>query len=374
MHREILQDWLTLNFVEGLGCTLVHRLIGEFGSPAAVLAASPERLRRVDGIGGKLVGKLTSPSCLENARKRALRELHLLSDRDVSLICLDDTRYPSLLRIIDDPPPLLYCKGNLDCLNRPAVALVGSRAASTYGKRISFELAGELTRRGVCVVSGLALGIDGEAHAGALAAGGPTIGVLGCGIDVVYPLRHASLFREMEVSGLLVSECALGDRPEGFRFPERNRIISGLAMGVVVVEAGMKSGSLITARLALGQGREVFAVPGRIDSLKSRGTHRLLQEGAKLVQNVDDIIEELAMPGMAADTPSPAARGLSASPGTREEERLLSCLDVYPATIDELVRESGFSQADVFDLLLSLELKGMIRQLPGQQYERLIRN
>jgi DNA processing protein len=374
MHRETLQDWLTLNFVDGLGCTLIHRLAGEFGSPGAVLSASPERLRAVEGIGGKLVAKLSSPSCLGKARKRAECELRILSERDVTLICLDDPRYPSLLRTIDDPPPLLYCRGDLDCLDRPAVALVGSRAASTYGRRISFELAGELTRRGICVVSGLALGIDGEAHAGALAAGGTTIGVLGCGIDVVYPLRHAALFRKMEIGGLLVSECAFGDRPEGFRFPERNRIISGLAMGVVVVEAGLKSGSLITARLALGQGREVFAVPGRIDSVKSRGTHRLLQEGAKLVQNVDDIIEELAMAGMTAETVAPAADSLAAKPGSREEERLLSCLDVYPATIDELVRQSGFSQADVFDLLLGLELKGMVRQLPGQQYERLVRD
>ncbi|MDY0350653.1 MAG: DNA-processing protein DprA [Desulfobulbaceae bacterium] len=370
MHRDILQDWLTLYFVEGLGCTLVYRLIGEFGSPAGVLAAPANRLRRVEGIGPGLAARLTAPSRLAEARERARRELRLLADRNICLLCLDDPCYPSLLRTIDDPPFLLYCRGDLDCLKRPAVALVGSRAASVYGKRISHELAGELARRGFCVVSGLALGIDGEAHAGALAAGGPTVGVLGCGIDVVYPRRHASLFRDMERRALLISEYALGVRPEGFRFPERNRIISGLSLGVIVVEAGMKSGSLITARLALEQGREVFAVPGRIDSARSRGTHRLLQEGAKLVQTVDDIIEELRLPGAA----SPATSGPAAAPGSREEQRLLSCLDVYPSTIDELVRESGFSQADVFDLLLSLELKGMIRQLPGQQYERLVRD
>ncbi|HHO47465.1 MAG TPA: DNA-protecting protein DprA [Desulfobacteraceae bacterium] len=373
MHRDTLQDWLTLYFLEGLGCTLVHRLVGEFGSPAEVLAAPANRLRRVEGIGAGLAARLTSPTRLAAAREQARCELRLLADRDISLLCLDDPCYPSLLRTIDDPPFLLYCRGDTACLNRPAVALVGSRAASVYGKRISHELAGELARRGFCVVSGLALGIDGEAHAGALAAGGPTIGVLGCGIDVVYPRRHASLFREMECRGLLVSEYALGVQPEGFRFPERNRIISGLALGVVVVEAGMKSGSLITARLALGQGREVFAVPGRIDSARSRGTHRLLQEGAKLVQAVDDIIEELRLSPL-SEAAVPVASGPAAAPGSREEERLLSCLDVYPSTIDELVRASGFSQADVFDLLLSLELKGMIRQLPGQQYERLVRD
>lgn len=318
-----------------------------------------------------MAGKLASPCCSAAARERARRELGLLAERNIALVCPDDSRYPALLRTIADPPALLYCKGDLECLARPAVAVVGSRAASTYGRRIAFELAGELARRGICVVSGMALGIDGEAHRGALAAGGSTIGVLGCGIDVVYPRRHGQLYREMEARGLLVSEYALGDRPEGFRFPERNRIISGLALGVVVVEAGIQSGSLITARLALEQGREVFAVPGRVDSAKSRGAHRLLQEGAKLVQGADDIFEELYLLQTAGGTADQAAAAPSAAPESGDEQLLLSCLDVYPATIDELVRESGLRQADVFDLLLRLELKGMVRQLPGQQYERL---
>jgi DNA processing protein len=366
----MLPAWLTLSFLPGLGCTRIHRLVDVFGTPAGVLAATPQSLRQVEGIGDKVSRVLADRAAVEAAGRQAELELRRLGDHKLVLLCPDDSRYPKLLRSIADPPALLYCKGDPVCLARPAVAIVGSRAATVYGKRISFELARELAGRGICVVSGMALGIDGQAHAGALAGGGATIGVLGCGADVVYPPQHGTLFEEVGRRGLLLTEYPLGSRPEAFRFPERNRIISGLSLGVVVVEASLKSGSLITAGLALEQGREVFAVPGRIDSAKSQGTHRLLQQGAKLVHGVDDILEELSLTGMLAEGTRDDLPGQPSAPMTEAEQQLWSCLEVYPLTVDQLVRQSSLDPAQVLSLLLDLELKGLVRKLPGQEYER----
>lgn len=369
MPENMLSAWLTLSFLPGLGSTRIHSLVRAFGSPAAALAASPRELRAVAGIGDKVSRVLADRAAVEAAGRRAERELQAVAARKLVLLCPDDIRYPDLLCTIADPPVLLYCRGDLSCLARPAVAMVGSRAATAYGRRICFELARELAARGICVVSGMALGIDGQAHAGALAGGGTTVGVLGCGADVVYPPQHGELYREVAGRGLLLTEYPLGSKPEGFRFPERNRIISGLALGVVVVEATLKSGSLLTAHFALEQGREVFAVPGRIDSTKSQGAHRLLQQGAKLVHSVDDILEELNLAGLAAVNRVPLPQPDS-SPLTGAEQQLLACLEVYPQTVDQLVRQSGCEPARILSLLLDLELKGLVRQLPGQEYER----
>jgi DNA processing protein len=373
MAENMLSAWLTLSFLPGLGSTRIRYLVDAFGSPAAVLAATPQSLRQVEGIGGKVSRMLADRTAIATAGRQAELELRRLADQNLILLCPDDPRYPELLRSVVDSPVLLYCRGDLACLARPAVAIVGSRAATAYGKRISFELARELAGRGICVVSGMALGIDGQAHAGALAGGGQTIGVLGCGADVVYPPQHAGLFAEVAEKGLLLTEYPLGSKPEGFHFPERNRIISGLSLGVVVVEASLKSGSLITAGLALEQGREVFAVPGRIDSVKSQGAHRLLQQGAKLVHSVDDILEELSLAGTFAEEAPSNHPGAQPALMTEAEERLWNCLDVYPLTVDELVRQSGCEPAQVLSLLLDLELKGLVRQLPGQEYERRAR-
>ena len=370
--NQPLQDWLALSFFPGVGCTLVNRLVQELGSPGRVLSARPGQLLAVEGVGRKLAGLIADPARVETARKRAGQEIEKAAEQNCGVLCPADNCYPAVLSDIADPPVALYCRGDLSCLRKPAVALVGSRAATSYGRRVSFELARELARNGICVVSGMAMGIDGEAHAGALAGGGATIGVLGCGVDIVYPYQHADLFEEVAAQGLLISEYHLGTPPDAFRFPERNRIISGASLGTVVVEASLKSGSLITARLALDQGREVFAVPGRIDSAKSRGTHRLLQEGAKLVNCVDDILEELDMAG-ALDQKQPGAPVSELLVELPEHEKhLFSCLEVYPVTIDELVRESGYAAPAVLQMLLGLELKGLVRQLPGQQYERRI--
>ena len=370
MQQHNLQDWLTLTFMSGLGCILIRRLVAEFGSPGRVLVADSSQIGRVEGIGTKVVRLFSDRAGIDQARDQARQELQALSRSAFFMTCLNDEEYPVLLKNIHDPPVLLYYRGSLECLALPAVAIVGSRAATTYGKRISFELGRELARRGITVVSGMAQGIDAEAHRGALAGGGSTVGVLGCGIDVVYPRLHAQLFDQAAENGAIVSEYALGTRPEGFHFPARNRIISGMVLGVVVVEATLKSGSLITARLALEQGREVFAVPGRIDSMKSQGTHRLLQQGARLVHCADDIVEELNLAASMHTVQGEEKSSGSSALISDAERRLLTCLDVYPVNIDELVYSSGLGSGEVYDLLLRLELKGMVRQLPGQQYER----
>ncbi len=367
--RDNHLNWLTLTAVPGLGPALTHRLLTVFGSPAEVLAAGQD-VARVEGIGKRLASIFTSRSCLDTARSWAKHELSRLRQTGIHLICCDDSLYPSRLHTIHDPPVVLYCRGNkLDCLNKFSVAIVGSRAATSYGKRISNMLAARLARSGIVVVSGLALGIDGQAHGGVLAAGGETIGVLGCGVDVVYPRSHARLYEQVAAQGVLVSEYPLGSRPEGFRFPARNRIISGISLGVIVVEATCRSGSLITARMALEQGREVFAVPGRIDSGKSEGTHRLIQQGAFLVQSAEDVVNELQLAAAMHPQPEAGDREQPAQDISTQEKQLLASLDVYPVNIDELATATGLESSQLHDLLLRLELKGLIRQLPGQQYE-----
>jgi len=363
---QTVADWLTLSLLPGLGCTLINRLVRCFGSPAAVLH-NPPGLRALPGIRPPLAEMLGDPRQIAEARRRALDELARLDQLDITLLTPDHPAFPSVLRDIPDSPVLLYCRGNLNWLDRPAVAIVGSRAASDYGRRIAAGLAADLAAAGVAIVSGAAYGIDAAAHRGALAGGGGTIAVLGCGVDVIYPRTHAELFARIAANGLVLSEYPLGTSPDAFRFPARNRIISGLAKAVVVVEATEKSGSLITARLALDQGREVFAVPGRVDSLKSAGAHRLIQQGACLISNAADILEALSW-----STSHAAAPQAGPMPElTETERRMLATLDVYPLDIDALVLASGLTVAEAHGVLLQLELKGLIRQLPGQQYERI---
>ncbi len=363
---NVAADWLTLSFLPGLGCTLINRLVECLGSPGAVLAAKGE-LGMIDGVGPRLQALLRDSGQVSQARQRATLELKRIEQVKGKLLTPDT--FPPLLRAIADNPALLWCRGDDQWLHRPAVAVIGSRAASDYGRRSAAALAAGLAEAGYAVISGAAYGIDAAAHRGALNAGGGTIAVLGCGVDVVYPRTHAELYTDIIAGGLLLSEYPLGTTPEGFRFPARNRIISGLAQGVVVVEATEHSGSLITARLALDQGREVFAVPGRIDSPKSAGTHRLIQQGAHLVHTVADIHEHLSWSGSLRAMPvrpSPAA-----VPITDLERQVLDSLDSYPRDIDTIVRQTGLCLVDLHGLLLQLELKGLVRQLPGQQFERV---
>lgn len=368
--RQELEDWLTLSFLPGLGCTLINYLVQQLGTPAAVLQQA-DRVASLPRVGPRLATLLRNGQDLAAARTRAQAELALVDRLKTRLLTLSSSEYPPALRTIADSPVVLYCRGHLNCLQRRAVAIIGSRSASDYGKRIATGLAAELAAMGITIVSGAAYGIDAAAHGGAMSAGGATVGVLGCGLDVIYPRSHASLFRDITDNGLLISEYPFGTQPEGFRFPARNRIISGLVEGVVVVEATEKSGSLITARLALDQGREVFAVPGRIDSPKSAGTHRLIQQGAHLVHTVDDILAGLAWN---QSSRSSASQTLLANDGGEldtQEGAILAQLDVYPRDIETIGRLTGFSLAELHGLLLQLELKGLVRQLPGQLYECL---
>jgi DNA processing protein len=368
--RPEVEDWLTLSFLPGLGCTLINHLVQQLGTPAAVLQ-NADRVTSLPRVGARLAATLRDGQLLVAARARAQAELALIDRLGTRLLTPSSPEYPPALRTIADCPVVLYCRGHLNYLQRRAVAIIGSRSASDYGKRIATGLAAELAIMGITIVSGAAYGIDAAAHGGAMAAGGATVGVLGCGLDVIYPRSHANLFRDITDKGLLISEYPFGTQPEGFRFPARNRIISGLVEGVVVVEATEKSGSLITARLALDQGREVFAVPGRIDSPKSAGTHRLIQQGAYLVHTVDDILIGLAwnQPNRSSAPERPLA-----SDGcelTAQEGAVLAQLDIYPRDIETIGRITGLSLAELHGLLLQLELKGLVRQLPGQQYECL---
>ena len=280
----------------------------------------------------------------------------------IAALSWTDIAYPVALSTIGDPPPLLWTRGRTDALGLPSVAIVGSRAASPYGLSVAEQLAADLAARGLVVVSGLARGIDSAAHRGALAGGGATIAVLGSGIDVMYPPEHATLAAEIAVEGAVVSEFVPGTLPQPWCFPLRNRIISGLARAVVVIEAGEKSGSLITARCALEQGRDVLAVPGNVLSGRNRGAHALLRDGARIVESADDILEEL---GMAPRPPS--ARAPTADP-------VLACLALGEACDLDLISErSGLPTSRLLPRLFELELEGHVRRAGGGRFVRIDR-
>jgi DNA processing protein len=369
MSDKPVIDWMALSFVPGLGSKGIMQLIARFGNPQEVFWACRTGRLQEGIVRKKVLAGLADPVPL---RKKAKLLLKRLQDGGAGAVCPDDSEYPQPLKEIADPPPVLYVQGRIELLNSLCMAMVGSRAATAYGKRSSFVLAQALASSGVTVVSGLALGIDSEAHRGALSVHGATIGVLGCGLDVVYPRQNSGLYDKIRKEGLLVSEYPLGIKPDGFRFPARNRIIAGLSKGVVVVEAARKSGSLITAEMALDEGRDVFAVPGQIDSFKSGGAHWLLQQGAKLVQSAEDILVELggALKGTVADECSQSVFvGSRIDPEARE---LLQAIDVYPGSRNGLIAASGLGPAKVTELLLLLELEGLIEMLPGDEIRRII--
>lgn len=360
---ERYRHWLALKRIERVGNTLYRRLLEAFETPEGVFAADREGLQRVQGISQETIEEILSFRGFDEIDS----EFEKIEKGGASLLSLHDPDYPPLLAAIHDPPPLLYFKGEWGQSDPYPIAVVGARKTTPYGQRAAEQLCGELAYQGLTVVSGFARGIDGFAHRSALAAGGRTIGVLGCGIDRVYPPEHRALYGEIVERGVLFSEFPMEAFPEAHHFPQRNRIISGLSLGCLVVEAAAESGSLITARLALEQGREVFAVPGPIFSETSAGPHRLIASGAKLVQTVDDILEELLPQlrkrGPAPAGPAPALEG--------EEERLYRLLSLEPKHIDQVIQESAKTASMVSALLLMLELKGAVRQLAGQFYVRI---
>ncbi len=349
--------WFALKSVPFVGNVTFRKLLERFETPERVLKSSMAELSQAKGISSTVAASIAS----HDYARIAEQECESVARHGVKVVDFLAAQYPKILLQISDPPPFLYVKGTL-CGIENTVAIVGSRRASTYGLMTTERLAGELAVNGVTVVSGMARGVDTAAHRGALRASGRSIGVLGCGIDVTYPPENRSLFAEMEEKGALVSEFPMGTTPLAENFPRRNRIISGMSQGVLVVEAVQNSGSLITARYALDQGREIFAIPGNINSSGSRGTNQLIKQGAKLVEEVGDILEELHLPkATASQIPLPPPFSL-----TPQEAGIFTMLAESPLHIDDVIVRSELTVSDVSATLLRLELKGAVVQLPGK--------
>ena len=357
--------WLALGRVNRLGCVGFKRLVEYFGDPTQAFSASEAELGEIPGLDREAIAGLLRFSQWEEVEQEGRRALAA----GAGILPFNAPDYPGRLRTLPDPPPFLYVKGQLRPEDDRAVAVVGSRSASEYGLRITRELAQGLAGMGFTVVSGMARGIDGEAHKSALSAGGRTLAVLGSGVDVVYPPEHEDLYRTLCERGAIVSEQPIGTPPFSYNFPSRNRLISGLSLGVVVVEATEKSGSLITASLALEQGREVFAVPGEAGASRSRGTHRLIRQGAKLVEGVQDIVEEIApqLVRRAGALEGASQRRVPAGLSV-EARKVFELVEIHPLQIDEVIQKSGLSAAKVSELLLELELQGLLKQLPGKRF------
>lgn len=354
-------DWLTLIRTSGVGPRMFARLIDRYGTARAALEALPTLSRQ-----SRTADKYRRPPA--ETIRREIDAAHALG---AAVIARCEPDYPDCLAAIDDPPPVLFARGDLSLMERPAVAIVGARNASSHGRKLAHEFAADLGAAGCVVVSGLARGIDGAAHTGALRTG--TIAAVAGGVDVVYPPEHSDLQAEIAVKGLLVSEHAPGTVPTARHFPARNRLISGLAAGVLVVEAAVKSGSLITARLALEQGRDVFAVPGSPRDPRCRGTNDLIRQGAILTESAEDVIKELDL----QVTPRSAGKTGAEMPQSFEKEdemppqdierKIIELLGATPTGVDELVRECHMSAAVVQSALLEMELRGRIERHPGNR-------
>jgi DNA processing protein len=357
--------WLALARVKGLGCVSFKKLVAHFGDPTRALAAAPSELAAIEGLQRDAIDGIVGFSQWAEVDG----DLERIRSAGITLVRYTDANYPARLRTIADPPLLLYVKGDLTGADDKAVAIVGSRSASDYGRRVARDLARGLASFGFTVVSGMARGIDGMAHETALNYRGRTIAVLGSGVERAYPPEHDKLYQRIVEQGAVISELPMGTKPMAFNFPARNRLISGLSLGVVVVEATEKSGSLNTASLAIDQGREVFAVPGEAGSSRSRGSHRLIRQGAKLVESVDDIIEEIA-PQLARPTGGAGKTAVRQLPQNSNAavQKVFALLQERSLQIDEIIEHSGLVSAQVLGILLDLELQGYLRQLPGKIY------
>jgi len=355
-----LAAWLRLLLTPGIGRAAARQLLATFGTPQAVFEASTAA--RQACLGQAIVAD-DVPTALPAALSALQTWLAGGPQRD--WVALGDARYPQALLQTADPPLLLYTQGQAALLNNPCLAIVGSRNPTPQGAENARAFAEQLGRSGLTIVSGLALGIDGAAHTGALAAGAPTIAVVGTGLDRVYPRANRELAHRIAERGLIVSEFNLGTEPLAANFPQRNRIIAGLSLGTLVVEAALESGSLITARLATDAGREVFAIPGSIHSPQSRGCHALIKQGAKLVDDVRDVLEELRLAPPAAATPAVVAPG-----GAAPTDPLLAAMGYEPVELDQLQARTGWPTARLSARLLELELSGDVARLPGGRYQR----
>jgi DNA processing protein len=357
MAREAFDYWLAITMVEGLGLKGINRLLQFYHEPERVMALPETELVERCGLRREVAAAVSSFAGWE----RVAGEREKAERLGVQIISRVDERYPKKLLNIYDPPPILYAKGSLELFELPAIAIVGSRKSSAHGRHFAFDLAGDLARQGICVVSGMALGIDGAAHEGCLAADGKTIAVWGSGLDVCYPARHRRQADKIAAAGLLLSEFPLGTRPEKQNFPRRNRVISGLSEGVVVVEATLQSGSLITARCALEQGREVFAVPGLPGSPASQGSNWLIKEGAQLVENIDDIFS--ALPRLLPSDSTEQRKEVETQTlplVAPEQEDLIGRMGPGEYSLDQLMEISGWSHEQISSILLEMEIAGMI--------------
>ena len=367
-----LESWLKLRAIEGVGDHALLALVREWKNPDAVFRASSDELIQ-RGCSSRLAHAITRALDRDTCQ-RIERELTIIERQQIDVRTFLDETYPFRLRMIPDPPPVLYISGTWTDSDELAVAVVGARRATAAGKLITEQLAGGLAGAGFTIVSGLARGVDGAAHRSALAAGGRTIAVLGCGLNRTYPPEHEPLRREIEERGAVLSELSLDALPHSGHFPRRNRIISGLSLGVVVTEAAIDSGSLITARFAADQGREVFAVPGFVKAETCRGTNALIKEGAALIECAQDVIDTI-MPQL---EPALRARVRVVSSGEKsgdrfgnQEQLVYDALAYDPLTVDHLVEQTGLPVPSVMASLLSLELRQQVRQLPGQRYLKL---
>lgn len=356
--------WLRLLETPQVGRESARRLLAAFGSPQAVLAASEARRKEV--IGAAAARALSQAGDGHDALLRLTLEWLAQTDGPQRhLVSLGDPDYPAALLETPDPPLLLYAIGRVELLRGESLAIVGSRNPTPQGRENAQAFAAELGRAGLTIVSGLALGIDGAAHTGALEYAASTVAVVGTGLDRAYPKSHLALARRIADEGLIVSEYSLGTPPLAENFPQRNRIISGLSRGTLVVEAALQSGSLITARLAVEAGREVFAIPGSIHSPQSKGCHALIKQGAKLVESARDILEELRWPGL----DEAVANTKTTTPSA--EHPIVEAMGYDPISLDELVNRTGWSAAELNVRLLELELDGVVARLPGQCFQRI---
>ncbi len=356
--------WFALNTVPGIGVVRFVALVKHFGSPQAALEATPKELNTMPEIGEKVARALKG----QVDEKHAEDQLAKLDHHNARLVSILDTDYPDQLKRIYDPPPFLIVKGDFRPEDRLAVAIIGSRMSSEYGRQVAEMLSRQLCKSGLTIVSGLARGIDSISHLATIAVGGRTIGVLGCGLDITYPPENKKLYQQVADSGAVITEFEFGVRPEKFNFPARNRIISGLSRGVIVVEARKGSGALVTAQHAVDQNREVFAVPGNITSVASYGANELLKQGAIPVTQAPDVLLALGI-----DPQTRAAAKERPRVSLPEAEQLIyDNLSTQPQLVDSLSNSVHRPVGEVLSLLLSLEMAGLVRQLPGKLFLRTV--
>ncbi|MEJ6951502.1 DNA-processing protein DprA [Natronospora cellulosivora (SeqCode)] len=360
--------FLALTMIKGLGSTRISNLLKHFGDAYSIWQANERQLKAVNGI-GKLAEKIIKQKESININKL----LEEINRKKINYTTLVDDKYPKILKNIYDPPPVLFYKGKLN-FEYPAISIIGSRRSTTYGRKYAEKLAYELAQRGVTVISGMARGIDTCAHVGTLKAKGRTIAVLGSGLDIIYPSENRDLAKEIQNEGAIISEYPPGVKPLSANFPQRNRIISGLSRGILVIEAADRSGSLITANLALEQGRELFAIPGNIDRPQSRGCNRLIQNGAKMVTNVDDILEELYLyketnNNYRLNKDNKESYKANYPELSEKEKNLIKIFEnEREMKIDKIISKSGKRASEVNALLLKLELKGVLKREAGKKY------